>query len=107
MTTKRGTTAWTTEGGREQYAIGGLIVYITPTEAEAWNRGGFDGDERCIRCHIPTHEPDRYSHRRDEMIAGAATDWYGTIGEAIDAGLLPADYYDTHMAGETAERIDR
>lgn len=106
MRTSPGTTAWTTEDGREKYTIGGLTVYITPAEAAAWNRGEA-GDPREYRCHLPTHQPDRYSWRRDEMIAGTATDWYGTIGDAIANGLLAPDYIDAHMAGEPAEGMIR
>jgi len=93
------------------HKLGGLVVYVSPQDAEDWNCGGFSRDPLEIRCHLPLHEPDRMVGRSgyEEFIAGRPSDWYGTIKEAIAAGHLSENYYDECMEGvgmESAKQYD-
>lgn len=104
MTTthRPGTVHWCEEGGRIRGRIGSLTVYMSMDDIERWNCGEFDYDVHKIRCHIPISQPGRSFVRDGEVVTnpGLPDDWYGTLEQAVNLGLVDDLEYDDCMASE-------
>lgn len=62
--------------GARWWRLGWIPVYMSADEVDRWNSGYFEQTTEGIQCAIPIRN-------------GSLPDtWYGTIGEAVQRGLL-------------------